>query len=375
LHSDRLVDVIHKLPLVIEWVDSADRVDALLGRVKALVVRGLITMDDMQIVLHSPHPVRRVTARLSAEDVMSRDVSSVERSTPVSRVVELLLGKTYRAVPVVENGIPLGIITNSDLVNRGGLNVRMELLPSLGGPEQERLMDRLAKSGKTAGEIMTPGPVTVHVAAPLPEVADMMARSRLKRLPVVDDRGRLAGIVSRFDLLRSVAEAAATGEAERPDAGLNGDTPLARIMRPDVPTVHPDTPVGEVMQAVVSTRLNRAVVVDQNRRVVGIVSDAELLERITPSLRPSALRSLMHRLPFVRQAPEELAAEHHAKARIAKDLMSAAVSVAAGDTPLRDAVAAMVRDKQKLIAVVDGDKRLVGIVDRADILRGLAYPA
>jgi CBS domain-containing protein len=181
-------------------------------------------------------------------------------------------------------------------------------------------------------------------------------------------------MISRFDLLRSVAEAASTRESERPDVGLNGDMRLARIMRPDVPTVHPDTPVGEVMQAVVSTRLNRAVVVDGNRHVVGIVSDAELLERITPSLRPSALRSLMHRLPFVRQAPEEIATEHHAKARIAKDLMSADVSVATEDTALRDAIAAMVRDKQKLIAVVDRDKRLVGIVDRADVLRGLAYP-
>jgi CBS domain-containing protein len=375
LHSGHLVDVQPKLPLVIEWVDSADRVDALLGRLKEMAVQGLITVEDTQIVLRTPHSLRRVSARLSAGDIMSRDITAVERSAPVLRVVELLLGKTYRAVPVVADGKPVGIITNSDLVSRGGLDVRMELLPRLDRPVQRSALDRLAEQRKTAADIMTPEPVTVHAAVPLPQVADLMARRRLKRLPVTDGQGKLVGIVSRFDLLRSVAEAALPHESDRHGASLNRDLPLSRIMRRDVPTVHPDTPVGETLQAVVSTRLNRAVVVDESRRVVGIVSDAELLERVTPSLRTSVLRSLMHRLPFVRHAPEELAAEHHASARVARDLMSVEVTVAAQDTPLHQAIADMVRHKQKLIAVVDQDQRLVGVVDRADILRGLAYPS
>jgi hypothetical protein len=76
-------------------------------------------------------------------------------------------------------------------------------------------------------------------------------------------------------------------------------------MRRDAPTVHRDTSLPEVFQAVVSTRLNRAFVVDDERRVVGLVSDAELLERVTPALRPGALRALMNRLPFAhpREAP------------------------------------------------------------------------
>jgi len=49
----------------------------------------------------------------------------------VREVVTLMLGKTYRAIPVVESGMPVGIITNSDLLKRGGLTMRVELLRSL----------------------------------------------------------------------------------------------------------------------------------------------------------------------------------------------------------------------------------------------------
>jgi CBS domain-containing protein len=114
--------------------------------------------------------------------------------------------------------------------------------------------------------------------------------------------------------------------------------------------------------------------VDADRRVLGIVTDADLLERVTPSLRRSVLHSLMHRLPFRHPPPEEVAVEQHASARTAQDLLSREVPTALADTPLRDALAPMLRGKEKLIAVVDAEHRLAGIVDRADILRGLIEP-
>lgn len=374
LHTSRFVDVLFRLPLVVEWIDSAEHVDNLLGRIKEMVTRGLITVEDTQIVLYSPHPLRRVSARLSARDVMSRDVVSVERTAPIAKVVELLLGKLYRAVPVVADGAPVGMITNTDLVNRGGLAVRMELLSTLGSTEQRMELERLANVQKTARDLMTPNPVTVHSAAPLPVVAEVMMRHRLKRLPVTDDAGKLAGIVSRIDVLRSVAEGVTAADTGRPDVNLNGEMTISKVMRQEVPTVLPDTPVGEALQAVISTRLNRAIVVDREKRVVGILSDQELLDRVAPSHRQNVLRSLMHRLPFVRHSQEETAADQHANARVAKDLMSTDMTIVETETPLRQALSTMLRDRQKLIAVVDKDKRLVGIVDRADILRGLAQP-
>src|SRR5262249_53967005 len=144
---------------------------------------------------------RRLSSRLTAAEVMSRDVASVVGVTPVREVVELLLGKIYRAVPVVEDGVPAGIITNSDLVEKGGLSVRMELLPALDTPELHEALGRLTQNHKRAAEVMTPSPVTVRANTPLVRVADLMVHRRLKRLPVVDERGVFVGMVSRLDLL------------------------------------------------------------------------------------------------------------------------------------------------------------------------------
>ena len=145
-------------------------------------------------------------------------------------------------------------------------------------------------------------------------------------------------------------------------------------MRRDVPTVFPETSVPEVMQAVFSTRLNRAVVVDADRHVLGLVTDAELLERVTPALKPGALQSLMHRIPLIPRRQDEREVEQHALAHTARELMVSAIPTAEESTPLRQALRDMLEGKEKLIAVIDKQRKLVGVVDRADILRGLAAP-
>jgi CBS domain-containing protein len=371
IHVSHIVDIRQRLPILVEWIDRPDVVERLMGPVKEMVPHGLITVDETDIILYEPHPVRDLPETLGAADVMSREVAAVAKNTPLRQVVELMLGKVYRAVPVLEEGIPVGIITNTDLVQKGGLGVRVDLLQSLEKPELHAVLERLAATNKVASDVMTSGPVTVEARTPLPGIAEIMARRRLKRLPVVDEHGAMVGIVSRVDLLRTAAGAYERKEDVPQELGLVGDAPLSRVMRRDVPVVHPETPLPEVFQAVVSTRLNHALVVDSERRVVGLVTDAELLDRITPSLRPSALRSLMHRLPFAHPKEEKRAAEQHARARRAADLMTTHFATATEDTLLSDAIARMLEGSHKVLAVIDASGRLVGMVDRADVLHGL----
>lgn len=372
IHTQRLVELSGALPIVIEWIDAPERVDRLLQPLKQMVSPGLITVEETQVALYSPERLRRVSSHLVAEEIMSRDIASVAPDAPVHEVVERMRGQLFRAVPVLERGVLVGIITNSDLVTRGGLSVRLELLATLSDSEQQAELARLASSEKTAGEIMTPAPLSVRTTTSLTEVADLMVHRRLKRLPVLDAQDMLAGMISRLDLLRTVTEGIATEEAERREIGLNGGVPVSRTMRHDVPTVYPETPVAEVMQAVIATRLNRVLVVDHERHVLGLITDSELLERVTPSARPGMIRSLMQRLPFAHRDPDLTKMEQHAKARVAQDLMSTDVTVVSQAALLRDAIMPMIQGKQKLVAVVDDHKQLVGVLDRADILRGIA---
>jgi CBS domain-containing protein len=370
LHVSTLVDVAWQLPVIVEWVDTPEQVERLAPRIRELVRHGLITVDDTDVLLYEPHPVRDVTPTARVRDVMSKEVSSVGPKTPVREVVELTLGKTYRAVPVVEGGRPVGIITNTDLVHRGGLGVRLDLLASLDKPALHDILQRLSEQSRTAGDVMTPDPVTVRADAPLPVAAEVMVRRRLKRVPVVDDGGALVGMVSRIDLLRTASTGFGRKEPVAREMGLIGDQPLSRVMRRDVPTVHPESPLPEVFQAVISTRLNRALVVDEERRPVGLVTDAELLERVTPAHRPSAIRSLMHRLPFGHGKSGESTAAH-TRGRHAADVMTRDLATVQDDVLLSEAIATMLRGEQKVLAVTDADGRLAGIVDRADLLHGL----
>jgi len=314
--------------------------------------------------------LRDVSPALHASDVMSRDVVCIAPNVPIREVVGLMLGKPYRAVPVVASGIPVGIITNSDLLKRGGLPMRVELLQALDTPALHAELEGLARGAKIAADVMTPGLVTVEASAPLTHVAELMSHRRLKRLPVVDEHGALVGIVSRIDVLRTAVLTAERPESSPPAVALAVDTPVARAMRKDVPTVFPDAGLPEVLQAVTSTRLNRCLVVDRERRVLGKITDAEILDRVTPALRPSALRSLVHRLPFVHPKPEELQVDQHTKARTAADLL-AETAVVDENAPLREAIAAILAGKHKIVAVVDAERRLIGVLDRADLLLGL----
>ncbi len=55
VHTSHLVDIAQHLPMVVEWIDKAEQVERLLPRIKELVKRGLITIDDTEVVLYRGH--------------------------------------------------------------------------------------------------------------------------------------------------------------------------------------------------------------------------------------------------------------------------------------------------------------------------------
>jgi CBS domain-containing protein len=141
---------------------------------------------------------------MQALDVMTRRVVSVPATTPVAEVARLLLRHRISAVPVVDAGGGLvGIVSEGDLIGRiGGEGGRrswwLGLLAGGGAPAEDR------SRGRTAGEVMSHEPITCREDTPLAEIARLLERHRVKRLPVLAE-GRLVGIVSRADLVRAVA--------------------------------------------------------------------------------------------------------------------------------------------------------------------------
>jgi CBS domain-containing protein len=143
---------------------------------------------------------------MRAAEIMSERVFKVTPETAVAEVAQLLVERQISAVPVVDADDRVrGIITERALMRR----VELGTVPPA-APDAERFSERTSRAaayvkahGTTAGDIMTPKVLTVTPETPLPEIADLMERWRIKRVPVVE-AGRLVGIVSRLDLVRAL---------------------------------------------------------------------------------------------------------------------------------------------------------------------------
>jgi CBS domain-containing protein len=369
----RLADVAPDLPVMIVWIDTPERVDRILPDIRGMIAEGLITVEEVDVLLYATTAVPDLPPALTVGDVMTRDVVAVHPETPIRELVADLVEQRFRAVPVIDaDRMVVGIITNGDLVRRGGLPVRLELLQSFETPALHEQLARLAAVHREAREVMTTPVVTVHPDLDVRHAAELMLRRRLKRLPVVDAGGRLVGIVSRVDLLHTVAGGGEAPPAEEQHlAHVNGSAPVRAIMATAVPAVSADAGLPEVVNAVVATRLNRAVVVDGGRHVLGIITDAELVERLTPQARPGVLSVLMHRIPFVHGSREAEETLRHTTGTRARDMMETDIVIAREDEPIRDVLAAMLQRGKKIVPVVNAAGELAGMVDRADLLRVL----
>lgn len=133
-------------------------------------------------------------------DVMTRTVVSVRASAPFKDVVRLMHDYRVSALPVVDEEDRLvGIVSEGDLILKE--DPELEGATHLFQSRQHR-HEREKAAGVVASELMTAPVVTVPPDAPLGDAARLMHRKGVKRLPVVDDAGRIHGILSRSDLLK-----------------------------------------------------------------------------------------------------------------------------------------------------------------------------
>lgn len=368
IHTASIVRLSEDLPILVEWVDTPERVARVLPGILAMVGEGMVTSEDVEVLFYQHRVVGDIPARLQVREVMTRNAASIRPETPLREAVALLLGKDYRALPVVDaRERVVGIVSNGDLVDRGGLRLRIELLGALGTDQLAATLAAI-EQGKTVADVMTTPAVTIGPDATLAEAAHLMVTRALKRLPVVGADGELLGVLSRADLLRTRSDAY---PRPIPETAPRPARTIGDVMRTDVPVVGRNASVGEVLDAVVSTRLNRALVVDEQQRVVGVVTDAILLRRLSPADHPGVARLLMSRLPFVHLDPAERLRLEHAVGKTAAQLMDPNLPTVRAATPLGEAIESMLRDRRKILPVVDDTGRLLGAVDRADLLRTL----
>lgn len=133
-------------------------------------------------------------------DVMTTSVVTVDRITPYKEIVTLMAEHHIGAVPVLSMGRHVaGLVSEADLLRVQ--DKRERRAHSQAGGRLHWRAGRQKHWGLTARELMTSPAITIHPEATLPAAARLMNSHHLKRLPVIDADGTLAGIVSRSDLL------------------------------------------------------------------------------------------------------------------------------------------------------------------------------
>ncbi|MCA1869596.1 CBS domain-containing protein [Agrobacterium genomosp. 3] len=143
-----------------------------------------------------------------AKDIMTREVKTIHSTNSIRTAVELMVNHSVSGLPVVdEGGIVIGMITEGDLLRR----------VEYGAAAKDGIdLDAYIKSHSwRVGDLMTAEVATVAGDTPIGTVANLLFQHKVKRVPVVEN-GRLAGVISRVDLLRAIVgtktETIAAGE-------------------------------------------------------------------------------------------------------------------------------------------------------------------
>jgi CBS domain-containing protein len=147
---------------------------------------------------------------ITAVDIMTSPAVFVTPETHMAEIASLLASKHYSAVPVCHPDQTLaGIVSESDILKPFRESVRARRDWWLGvfaeGEElPQDFLDYIRRDTRTAADVMVRHVFATHEDATLQELADLMIKHGVKRLPVLRD-GKIIGIVSRSDLVNAVA--------------------------------------------------------------------------------------------------------------------------------------------------------------------------
>jgi len=159
---------------------------------------------------------------MNVADVMTKEVISVTPETTIAEAAGLMLAHRISGLPVVdEAGAVVGVVSEGDLLRRSETGTErrhsrwFEFLITPG-----RLAEDYSRANaRKVGEVMTAEVVAVAPGDSLAEVVRLMEHHRIRRLPVIEG-GRLAGIVSRANMVRALLQNLAAPKAAGSDAEI-----------------------------------------------------------------------------------------------------------------------------------------------------------
>ena len=157
---------------------------------------------------------RRPIHTVTAAEMMTTPVVTVEPQASVAHIAEVLADKHLSGVPVCKHdGTLVGMVSELDILRPFRESVRLRRdwwlgVFSEGENLSQEFMDYMRVDTRSASDLMVHHVITAGEDATLPEIAEVMFKHGVKRVPILRD-GRVVGIVARADLIRTLAHAPA----------------------------------------------------------------------------------------------------------------------------------------------------------------------
>jgi CBS-domain-containing membrane protein len=261
------------------------------------------------------------------QDIMTtRRALSVAPDDTVMFAARLMSWAAVKHLPVCDGRTVIGIFTEHDYL-------------------RYRAVANVTGGDVPVSRFMTRPVVTARLEESTEDAATLMLSRKVGCLPVVDDEHQLVGVLAAGDLLAADLRAS----VPRTDAGVS----IGEVMTRDPVTARPYQPVLEAVALMTERGFKHVPIVDDDRRLVGIISDRDVRTAIG-----DPAEALARELTEIEEMP-------------ISTVMTAPAESVRDDAPLVEVAHRLAHESIGALPVVGGDGRVVGIVSYVDVVRKL----
>jgi PII-like signaling protein/predicted transcriptional regulator len=347
-------------PVVVEWVDRAERVARLLPLLDELLPDALITIEDLR--------VRRAMLRASGPfgerpigEVAGREIATAEPRTSILAAARLLLKSVQPLLPVLEDRRVVQVLAPADLEQLATPRLSLRLARAMDEAEREQALAALP--ARTLSEVAVRDPRAVSVDSLIPPAVRTMVEWALDGLPVIDREGRFAGVFGVEHALRAALDARTSADGAVRDPTV--PPPIQLLMQRSVPVAGLDTPAAAVLEQLRATADGLVVLVDQSRPA-GLLTDVDVLRGLDRTQRAAWIEAARS------SGAPSVMLETVFATRTAADLPRSQASAIAAGAPRDEAIRRLLDEDREWLVAVDDSGQLVGLVGRRTLLRSLA---
>jgi CBS domain-containing protein len=272
------------------------------------------------------------------EDIMSKELIVGFVPGTVKDALKILAKNNVSGMPILKKDTKnvVGVLTRSDIFRN---------------PDEDQL-----------ALLMTDKFESVKTDQDVKDAAKILYEQRIHGLPVLNNRNNLVGIISPTDILKKLPDEV--------------DEVIEHYFTSLVVPVYHETPINIIMEIISVTRENALPVLNDERKLCGIVTDGDLfkLSHIKESVSHSDMGMGGDEDEWTWEGIRDTVRLHYTTSEVAlppvpvKQIMVGDVIKATKNTPIHEVADKMIKNKISNIPVVDSDNRLLGMVTDIDLM-------